>query len=80
MVGSSKKFFLIFLLITLTFSFFAYQPNDVVIVGPTFPQEDYFIEELNFISDKTGYKISYISLNDVAYYLQNNPNKADLAI
>ena len=80
MVGSSKKFFLIFLLITLTFSFFAYQPNDVVIVGPTFPQEDYFIEELNFISDKTGYKISYILLNDVAYYLQNNPNKADLAI
>jgi len=80
MVGSTKNFLLIFLFTTLSFSFFAYQPNDVVIVGPTFPQEDYFIEELNLISEKTGYKITYISLNDVAYYLQNNPDKADLAL
>ena len=80
MVESSKKFFLIFLLITISFSAIGYEPNDVVIVGPAFPQENYFIEELNLISEETGYKISYISINDVAYYLQNNPNKADLAI
>ena len=80
MVESSKKFFLIFLFITISFSAIGYEPNDVVIVGPAFPQENYFIEELNLISEETGYKISYISINDVAYYLQNNPNKADLAI
>ena len=80
MVGSRQKFFLIFLVITFTFSFLGYQSSDVVIVGPTFPQEDYFIEELNIISDKTGYKISYLSLNDVVFYLHNNPDKADLAL
>ena len=80
MVGSSQKFFLIFLITTFTFSFFGHQSSDVVIVGPTFSQEDYFIEELNTISDKTGYKISYVSLNDVPLYLQNNSDKADLAV
>ena len=80
MVGSSQKFFLIFLITTFTFSFFSYQSSDVVIVGPTFSQEDYFIEELNTISNKTGYKISYVSLNDVPLYIQKNPDKADLVL
>ena len=80
MVGSSQKFFLIFLITTFTFSFFSYQSSDVVIVGPTFSQEDYFIEELNTISNKTGYKISYVSLNDAPLYIQKNPDKADLVL
>lgn len=80
MVGSSQKFFLIFLITTFTFSFFSYQSSDVVIVGPTFSQEDYFIEELNTISNKTGYKISYVSLNNVPLYIQKNPDKADLVL
>ena len=62
MVGSSQKFFLIFLITTFTFSFFSYQSSDVVIVGPTFSQEDYFIEELNTIS--FDFKLFFIKLTE----------------
>ena len=80
MVKPSHRFYGIFLLVTITFSIIGSNSSDVVIVGPSFQQEDYFIEELNLISKKTGYKITYVALNDVPYYLHNNPEKADLAI
>ena len=75
MVKPSHRFYGIFLLVTITFSIIGYKPSDVVIVGPSFPQEDYFIEELNLISKDKGYKITYVALNDVSYYLYNNPKK-----
>ena len=80
MVKPSHRFYGIFLLVTITFSIIGSKSSDVVIVGPSFQQEDYFIEELNLISKKTGYEITYVALNDVPYYLYNNPDKADLAI
>ena len=80
MVKPSHRFYGIFLLVTITFSIIGSNSSDVVIVGPSFQQKDYFIEELNLISKKTGYKITYVALNDVPYYLYNNPEKADLAI
>ena len=80
MVKPSLRFYGIFLLVTITFSIIGSKSSDVVIVGPSFQQEDYFIEELNLISKKTGYEITYVALNDVPYYLYNNPDKADLAI
>jgi len=80
MVNSNNLFYGIFLVVTITFSIIGHKPSDVVIVGPSFLQENYFIEELDLISQKTGYKITYETLNDVSYYLYNNPKKADLAI
>ena len=80
MVKPNNLFYGIFLIVTISLSIIGYKPYDVVIVGPSFPQEDYFIEELDLISQKTGYKITYETLNDVSYYLYNNPKKADLAI
>ena len=52
MVKPSHRFYGIFLLVTITFSIIGSKSSDVVIVGPSFQQEDYFIEELNLISKK----------------------------
>ena len=55
MVG--KSFILIFILITITFSFFAYNPVDVVLAGPQMTDLEYFMDELKIIEDSTGLKI-----------------------
>ena len=57
MVG--KSFILIFILITITFSFFAYNPVDVVLAGPQMTDLEYFMDELKIIEDSTGLKIKY---------------------
>ena len=80
MVSNKSLFYLIFILVTFVFSLIGNTQTDVVIVGPDFEQQDYFIEELEAISIKTGYKITYIPLNDVYAYLNNNVNKPDMAI
>ena len=67
-------FFLIFISTTLIFSIIAYKPNDVVIGGPNFPQVEYFIEELNVISQELDIKIQYQTYNDIETYLIENPN------
>ncbi len=80
MVSNKSLFYLIFILVTFVFSLIGNTQTDVVIVGPDFEQRDYFIEELEAISIKTGYKITYIPLNDVNAYLNNNLNEPDMAI
>ena len=80
MVSNKSLFYLIFILATFVFSLIGNTQTDVVIVGPDFEQRDYFIEELEAISIKTGYKITYIPLNDVNAYLNNNLNEPDMAI
>ena len=80
MVSNKSLFYLIFILVTFVFSIIGNTQTDVVIVGPDFEQQDYFIEELEAISIKTGYKITYIPLNDVHAYLNNNLNEPDMAI
>ena len=80
MVSNKSLFYLIFILVTFVFSIIGNTKTDVVIVGPDFEQQDYFIEELEAISIKTGYKITYIPLNDVHAYLNNNLNEPDMAI
>ena len=80
MVSNKTLFYLIFILVTFVFSLIGNTQTDVVIVGPDFEQQDYFIEELEAISIKTGYKITYIPLNDVNAYLNNNLNEPDMAI
>ena len=80
MVSNKNLFYLIFVSVTLTFSLIGNTQTDVVIIGPDFDQKDYFIEELEAISTRTGYKIAYIPLNDVSAYLNNNANEPDMAI
>jgi alpha-glucoside transport system substrate-binding protein len=80
LVSNKSLFYLIFILVTFVFSIIGNTQTDVVIVGPDFEQQDYFIEELEAISIKTGYKITYIPLNDVHAYLNNNLNEPDMAI
>ena len=76
MVSNKSLFYLFFILVTFVFSLIGNTQTDVVIVGPDFEQQDYFIEELEAISIKTGYKITYIPLNDVHAYLNNNLNSS----
>ena len=80
MVSNKNLFYLIFVSVTLIFSLIGNTQTDVVIIGPDFDQKDYFIEELEAISTRTGYKIAYIPLNDVSAYLNNNVNEPDMAI
>ena len=68
-LDSKHLFFVIFLSITIAFSWFAYQPEEVVIAGPYFPEIDYFLEELDEISKKNKIKIKYLPLSDVETHL-----------
>ncbi|MDB2326900.1 extracellular solute-binding protein [Candidatus Actinomarina sp.] len=75
------RFISVFLVTTVSLSIIAYQPSDVIIGGPTFPQLDYFIEELEVISNDLGIEISYETHSDIETYLIQNPNNnLDLAI
>ena len=55
---------------------FAYQPPEVVIIGPTFYDQDYFIEELNIIADDIGIKIKYNAVSDPETFIINYPNSS----
>ena len=67
-------FFSLTVLIIITFSFLAFDPPEVVIVGPEFHEQEYFIEELNLIADELGVKIKYESVSDAETFIIDNPN------
>ena len=46
------------------FGIFAYDPADIVILGPKFEQEKYFIQELDQIANELNIKIKYESVSD----------------
>jgi len=74
-------FFSLTVLITIVFSFFAYDPPKVVIIGPEFPEQEYFIEELEVIADELGIKIKYNAISDTETYIIDNPkSNVSLAI
>ena len=76
-----KKFVILFILITLVFSIFAYRPADVVIAGPHMTDLEYFKEELQIIENATGLKIKYEIYSDIETHLVNNGNaNIDIAI
>jgi len=60
----------------ITFSFLAFDPPEVVIIGPEFHEQEYFIEELNIIADELGIKIKYESVSDAETFIINNPNSS----
>ena len=69
-------FFSLTIFITIVFSFFAYDPPEVVIIGPEFHEQEYFIEELNIIADELGIKIKYDSVSDAETFIIDNPNSS----
>ena len=69
-------FFSLTIFITIAFSFFAYDPPEVVIIGPEFHEQEYFIEELNLIAVELGIKIKYESVSDAETFIINNPNSS----
>jgi hypothetical protein len=74
-------FFIIFLIVTVLFSWLAYQPDEVIIGGPFFPEMDYFQEELDEISRTENIKIKYYPVSDIETYLiEVSDNDIDLAI
>ena len=77
----NRQFLLIFIFITIAFSFFAYQPIDVVIAGPQMTDLEKFELELKNIEDSTGIKIKYETHSDIETYLiKNNNSDVDIAI
>ena len=74
-------FFSLIIFITLSFSIIAYQPPEVVIIGPNFHEEDYFVEELNIIANDLGIKIKYQTISDPETFIVENPdNSSSIAI
>ena len=70
----NRQFLVIFLLVTIAFSFFAYQPIDVVIAGPQMTDLEKFEIELKSIEDSTGIKIKYETYSDIDELYTEIPN------
>ena len=69
-------FFSLTVLITTIFSLFANDPPAVVIIGPEFHEQQYFVEELNIIADELGIKIKYEPVSDAETFIIDNPNSS----
>ena len=69
-------FFSLTVLITTIFSLFANDPPEVVIIGPEFHEQQYFVEELNIIADELGIKIKYEPVHDAETFIIDNPNSS----
>lgn len=77
----NKNFVILFVVITLVFSFLAYEPADVIIAGPQITDLEYFKDELKTIEQSTGLKIKYKVYSDVETYLIENQNtNIDIAL
>ena len=79
---NKKLFVAIFVITTLIFSFLAYDPEEISIAGPYFPQIGYFQEELDQISRDLNVKIKYVPFSDVETQIVGGANieEFDLAI
>ena len=69
-------FFSLTVLITTIFSLFANDPPEVVIIGPEFHEQQYFVEELNIIANELGIKIKYEQVSDAETFIIDNPNSS----
>ena len=79
----SKKviFFVLIISVTIFFSVVAFEPAEVVIIGPKFHEQEYFVEELNLISNNLDIKIKYQAVPDPETYLiENTNNHSSIAI
>ena len=69
-------FFSLTVLITTVFSLFANDPPEVVIIGPEFHEQQYFVEELNIIANELGIKIKYEPVSDAETFIIDNPDSS----
>ncbi len=69
-------FFSLIIFITIFFSVLSFEPAEVVIIGPSFHEQEYFIEELDLIADELGIKIKYNDVSDPETYIINNPDSS----
>jgi alpha-glucoside transport system substrate-binding protein len=69
-------FFSLTVLITTIFSLFANDPPEVVIIGPEFHEQQYFVEELDLIANELGIKIKYEPVSDAETFIIDNPNSS----
>ena len=81
-LGKRYLILFFFILITVIFSIFAYNPDEIVIAGPYFPQIEYFENELDLISRDLDIKIKYLPFSDIETEIieGNNTDDYDLAI
>ena len=79
---SKKNIFLVLIVLTtIFFSVIAYQPAEVVIIGPKFHEQEYFEEELKIISEQLGITIAYQVVSDPeTYIIENTSNPSSIAI
>ena len=74
-------FFVLIIFVTIFFSVVAFEPAEVVIIGPKFHEQEYFEEELNLISNDLDIKIKYQAVPDPETYLiENTNNHSSIAI
>ena len=72
---------MISIFIIISFSIVAYQPAEVVIIGPRFHEQDYFVEELNLIAEELSIVIKYEAISDPETFIIDNPdNSGSIAI
>ncbi len=71
---NKKTFLALFIFITIIFSIIAFDPAEIVIIGPQFHEQNYFIEELNEIESELGIKIKYQAISDPESFIIDNPN------
>ena len=65
----------------MLFSVIGFNPPEVVIIGPEFHEKEYFLEELDIISENLDIKIQYKAVNDPEnYIIENNDLNASIAL
>jgi len=82
-LNSYKKFYfpVIFFLVTIFFSIIGFNPAELVIIGPEFHDKEYFLEELDIISENLDIKIQYKAVNDPEnYIIENKESNASIAL
>ena len=80
-MSKKNNFLVLIVFTTIFFSVIAYQPAEVVIIGPKFHEQEYFEEELKIISEQLGIKIAYhVVLDPETYIVENANNPSSIAI
>ena len=82
-MNSNKRYFfsVIFFTVTILFSIIGFQPAEVIIIGPEFHEQEYFLEELDIISESLDIKIQYKTVNDPEnYIIENKELNASVAL
>ena len=71
----------LFFTVTILISIIGFNPAEVVIIGPEFHEQEYFLEELDIISDNLDIKIQYKAVIDPEnYIIENKDLNASIAL